>query len=152
MKDYVSDNKTLQLLDLVKKQRDEIESLQRPNWRTNCQFSFKPAANANTVKDSFNIHTTTDVSILVLAASFLVGLKSSVEEANKLLGTSESCTWLGYTFDDWFHDFKTRIGKLQISAKKLKLAKLEARLDAVISPELKAKLELEAIQRELSDG
>lgn len=42
-----------------------------------------------------------------------------------------------------------RINKLSLSAKRKELEALEARLDKLVSPELKAKMELELIEKEL---
>ena len=48
-------------------------------------------------------------------------------------------------------NIKTRLSKLNIDKEKKNLAKLEQRLDKIISPELRAEMELAAIQKELDD-
>ena len=57
--------------------------------------------------------------------------------------------WQGYLYDDWANDIKNRIDKLSLKAKQKELDALEARLDKLVSPELKAKIELELIEKEL---
>jgi len=61
----------------------------------------------------------------------------------------EKFTWGGYPVADWIDDIKLRIAKIRIETKKKRLELLESRLAAVISPELKAQMELEAIEQEL---
>ena len=60
-----------------------------------------------------------------------------------------SAEWNGFSVNDWIDDIKTRINKVQIASKKVKLEHLESRLNAIISPELRAEMELEAISAEL---
>ena len=64
-----------------------------------------------------------------------------------MLGTKYQFKWLGFTFDQWKADIKTRIDKIQISKKKKELEELEVRLDKLISPELKQQMELEEITK-----
>jgi len=54
-----------------------------------------------------------------------------------------------FTYDEWAHDIDLKIGKILISEKKTYLATLEERLNKIMSPELKAKLELEEIEKAL---
>jgi hypothetical protein len=49
----------------------------------------------------------------------------------------------------WISDIRTRINKLRIASRTKDLQALEARLDAIISPNLRAELELKAIESEL---
>lgn len=68
----------------------------------------------------------------------------------KELGVDKhECEHDGYAIDDWIADIKTRLNKIQIKSKKDALAALEARLDKIISPELRAEMELAAIEAEL---
>ena len=60
--------------------------------------------------------------------------------------------WQGFLISDWKEKIKTRINVVSLSEKKRKLELLENRLDKIISPELKAKMELAAIQDELSES
>ena len=57
--------------------------------------------------------------------------------------------WTGFPVKDWLEDIKTRIDKLQIQSKKAKLETLEKRLNKIVSPELRAQMELDAIAAEL---
>ena len=51
---------------------------------------------------------------------------------------------------EWKSDFQTRVNQISIQEKRKELAEIEARLNAIISPELKAQMELEALTELLS--
>lgn len=143
-----TDKKTLELIQLVKKQKEEIASLERPSYRTNCSFTFVEGVNTNAV----NLHVETDVRKLVDMAGFLKAREKAYLEMASWLGvegTPPTFTWSGYKVEEWFEDIKTRIAKVQISSKRKKLEALEERLNKIVSPELRAQLELEAIAGEL---
>ena len=55
----------------------------------------------------------------------------------------------GFSWEKWKSDIAHKINKLQISKKKQELEKLEERLNKLVSPELRAQLELQEIEREL---
>lgn len=142
-----TDEKTLKMIEQVAKQKREIEKAERPNWITTCSFSYteNPA-------QAINIHVEQNVRNLICIAAFLVEKERAYNEAAQILGIDDppKFSWQGSSSADWHEDIKTRINKIQIGAKKKKLEALEARLNAIISPELKAQLELEAIERDLA--
>jgi hypothetical protein len=71
--------------------------------------------------------------------------KDKSESAAKELGVVYNFTWLGFSVDEWKEDFQTRVNQISVQEKRKELAELESRLNAIISPELKAQMELEAI-------
>ncbi len=149
-KKATTDQKTLDLIKEVQNRKAEISKLERPNWKTNCSFSFVEGSST-----TVNIHVESNVKNLIGYAAHLIEKERSYNSAATTLGLdgAESVppfTWSGFSVNDWLDDIKTRINKIQISFKKKKLEILESRLNAVISPELKAELELQAIANELS--
>lgn len=88
---------------------------------------------------------------LVEMLAFLTERESQSEAAAKKLGVKYSFTWLGFKVEEWESDFQTRVDQISIQEKRKELAEIEARLNAIISPELKAQMELEAIS-ELLDS
>jgi len=140
-----TDNLTLELIKQVAKQKEEISKAERPTWITNCSFSFTERPN-----DAINIHVESSIKNLVCIAAFLKEKEKSYKEAAEALGVdAPAFTWGCHSVNEWLEDLKLRINKIQISSKKKKLELLEARLNAIISPELRAKMELEAIANEL---
>ena len=54
-----------------------------------------------------------------------------------------------YLVSDWIQDMKTRAAKIQLISEKNELAELESRLQAIVSPEQRRLMELEAIAKSL---
>ncbi len=137
-----TDKKVLALIEEVKKRKQEIARAEKPNWKTNCSFSFIEGKQA----DSINLHVTNDVRQLVKIVAFLIGQEKVYQEATVILGVeAPTFSWNGSSVADWTADVKNRINKIQIEDKRRQLNELEGRLDKVISPELRAEMELEAI-------
>ena len=142
----LTDKKVQQLFEVVQKKKEEIKKIEKPNWFTNC--SFRP--DADNSSQSLNIQTISDPNVLVLALARLETLKNGAEIAAVDLGVEGyKFLHLGFSFNDWKSDFQTRVAKIQISKKKNELSALETRLNSLISPELRAELELSAIEKEL---
>ena len=140
-----TDQKTLDLIKEVNKQKAEIAQLEKPNWITNCSFDYKNG------KSPINLHVESDVATLVLIAGFLINRDKYYREANVLLGVdAPPFKYDGFSVKEWTSDIKTRINKIQITTKRQRLETLESRLNAIISPELRTQLELEAIMGELN--
>jgi hypothetical protein len=141
-----TDKKTLELIAAIRKQKEEIGKADRPSWRTNCSFAFVEGASA-----TINLQVNGNVRDLVAIGAFLLEKRRAYEEAAKLLGVESPppFTWSGFAVEDWLEDLRLRIGKIQIAGKRRKLEELEARLDKVISADLRAELELKAIADEL---
>ena len=135
-----------ELFAKVQEKKAEITKLERPNWKTNQSFGF--------IKNSaerVNLQVTNDVRVVAEILAFLIDRKNSFEKACDELGVKLKFEWMNYSFEDWSADLKTRAAKIEIGKKKADLEKLENRLNALISPELKAQLELEAIMKELEN-
>ena len=140
-----TDQKTLDLIKEVKRRKEEISKIEKPNWITNCSFSYNEGSASRV-----NIHVEASVKNLVSMAAFLRDREHSYDETAKVMGVdAPAFTWDGFTVADWVEDIKSRINKVQIASKKKSLEALEERLNAIISPELRAELELEAIAGEL---
>lgn len=141
-----TNTKILKMMDEVKKQKAEIQKLQKPSWQTNCSFSYSGKQG-----EAINLHTVSDVRTLISIVAFLVTQEKGYVEAAKTLGVDNAPTfaWQGYSVAEWTTDVRTRIEKLQIASKEAKLKQLEERLDKIVTPELRAQLELEAIESEL---
>lgn len=141
-----TDKKTLELIVEVNRQRAEISKIEKPNWKTSCSFSYVEGNNS-----TINLHVESNVRNLIKIVAFLQNREKSYNQASKDLGVENApeFTWNGFSVADWIEDVKMRINKIQIADKKKKFETLEARLNAIISPELRAEIELEKIANEL---
>lgn len=142
-----ADERTLKLIEEVKKRKAEIAQAEKPNYTTN--MSFRRQEGARPV----NLHVEQDVATLVGVVAFLRQQEAAYTTAAKELELEKppAFEWDGFTVNEWVGDIKTRLNKVQIKAKKEALAKLEQRLDKIISPELRAEMELAAIEAELGN-
>jgi hypothetical protein len=142
------DQKTLDLIAEVNKRKKEIAKANRPNYITNCAFNFIEGK----FDGAINLHVETSIDKLIKIASYIIAKEKGYKEAAFMFGLEKyigNFTYNGYKCEDWIHDIKARIDKIMINEKQKSLDKLEERLNAIISPELKRQMELEAIANEL---
>lgn len=135
-----------ELISVVMDKKTQIEKAEKPQWLTNCVFTYD-------VKDSskkINIKTVSDTVELVNIASFIITRKNAYTEANTMLGTNVEFMWYGYTLEEWITDLKTRINQIEVTERRRELENLESRLDKLISKEKREEMELLEIQRLLT--
>jgi hypothetical protein len=143
-----SDDVTLKLIQQVDEQRQIVKNLKKSiSNRTNMTFSYNEVLNG-----SINLNTVSKVDELIKIASFLISKKETYESAAKLMQVENvpEFKWMGFVIEDWIHDIKNKIDRIQLSVKEARLNALEQRLELVISPELKRQRELESIAAELN--
>ncbi len=143
-----ADKKTLILIEEVRRRRKDIAESEKPAFRTNCSFSYYEGKQSDTV----NLHVESSLHRLISIAGFIVTKQKNYDDGVAILGIEDApkFNWNGFSTEDWLTDVKLRIGKIQVAAKRQKLAELEARLNQIVSPELRQSMELEAIAKELN--
>lgn len=140
-----ADAATLELIAEVKRRKAEISKAEKPNWITNRSFSYSENGGS-----AINLAVEANVQTLVSIAAYLKDKERAFKAtAEELQVEVQPFTWQGFKVSDWVEDVKNRINKIQIGAKRTKLEALEARLNSIISPELKRQMELDAISEEL---
>ena len=142
--DKTTDEIVLELLNKVEEKKREIGASERPSWITHCSFG-----NDSKAADRVNLQILSDVSALTSIYASLAVWERSFEQAAKDLGVKADFKWQGFTFSEWAADIKTRISQLQLKTKRDDLAKLEARVNALVSPEQRRTLELKKLVEEL---
>ena len=138
-----TDELVKELFDSVQEKKLAIEKAERPCWETRGNLGYS----ANSAHDRVNVQTVTDVRKIVEMYAFLIDRKEKSENAAKDLGVDYKFTWLGFSVNEWKNDFQTRVNQISIQEKRKELSEIESRLNAIISPELKAQMELEAISK-----
>lgn len=141
------DQIVLDLLKKVEEKKQQIGNAERPSWITNCSFGFDPNTNAR-----INIQVVRDLEQLVDIHAFLSTKYESFQASLKDLKLTEKevpFKYLGFTFEQWVSDIETRINGLRIKAKKDELTALEARVNALVSPEQRRAIELEKLVKEI---
>lgn len=155
------DEVVVKLLAKVREEKAAIEKANRPQYVTNCSFSISDQILGNFLcNDSLgpknsriNLHTVQSVDVLVRMAGFLVVSEDIYQKGYRALGLEDPVPefiWDGFPSRLWIEDIKMRLGKIQVGSREKKLADLEARLAKLISPEMRTRIELEEIQKELS--
>ena len=141
------DSKIVKLFDVLNEKKAEVDIAEQASskkWVTNC--SFPPVFGDNS--RGINIQTQTQANLIGLLSDLLVR-DQCTRKAAEIMGMEYDGKYGGYTVDEWVEDFKTRGAKIVLSARKAELAELHKRLDAIVSPEQKRELELEAITKSL---
>lgn len=143
-----SDAIVVRLMEEVKKRRSEIAQAERGAWRTNGIFSFDQSMNS-----SINLNVVNDKSKLIEMAAFILGKERDHALAVETLGIDDPppFTWFGFSSENWIADFRTRINKLSIDAKRKKLEEFESKLNDLVSPDMRRKMELDAIANEIGN-
>lgn len=142
------DSRIQKLFDILKEKKKEVDAAEQASskrWVTNCSF---PPVFGDTNR-GINIQTQTQVNLIGLLSDLLVR-DQSTRNAAELMGVPHDGLHGGYTVESWVEDFKTRAAKLTLATRKAELAGLEKRLDAIVSPEQRRALELEAITKSLT--
>jgi len=137
-----TDVKVKALFDLVQSKKLAIEKAEKPCWETSCNFGYS----ANSAHDRNDLRTITDVRKIVDMYAFLLDRKEKSTKSAEELGVEYNFSWLGFKVEEWKSDFQTRVNQISLQDKRKELAEIEARLNAIISPELKAQMELEVIE------
>lgn len=137
-----NDEKIQKLIDEVKKRKKEIEGIESYSFKTNMQVS------TGLDKNKVNLQVL-DLPSLIFAYTLLSLLAEKQLTIHKEFGITDPVTLDGFTWDKWKSDISHKINKLQINKKKKELEKLEERLNKLVSPELRAQLELQEIEKEL---
>lgn len=137
-----TDEKIKDLFILLEKKRNEIKKIERPSWITNCSFSYT-ADRGNAI----NIHVVSDEAVLIDMLAFLMQKEEYFTKAASqlILSKPQSFKWNGYTVNEWKEDIAMRINILNVSKKKLQLTEMENKLNSLVSPEEKRRLEVEAL-------
>ena len=142
-----TDQIVLELLNKVEEKKKQIGNAERPSWVTNCSFGYNADANAR-----INLQVVRELEQLAEIHAFLTVKYDTFRQSLGLLKLTEKevpFRHLGFTYTQWECDIQTRINQLRIKAKKDELTVLEARVNALVSPEQRRAIELEKLVREI---
>lgn len=140
-----ADDRVKALFAKLQAKKAEVAGAERPVYITGGQFRY------STNSPSGTIDITVERNILKLKEiwMFLNERASHNAPANEFFGINEPFTWQNFTVEEWENDLKTRANFIQLKERKAELAELEARINKVVSPELRRQMEMDAIEAEL---
>lgn len=136
-----ADEKVKALFASLQAKKAEIANAERPQYITGGSFRY-----SESVGNPIDIMTVRDERKLVEILAFLKDREKSYAEAAAELKVKADFTWLGFTVEEWLKDLKTRVTILQITKRRAELIALEARVNAVVTPELRRQMEMEDLQ------
>lgn len=141
-----ADDRVKALFAKLQAKKAEVTGAERPVYITGGQFRY------STNSPSGTIDITVERNILKLKEiwMFLKERSSHNDAANTFFTLNEPFTWQNFTVEEWENDLKTRANFIQLKERKAELAELEARINKVVSPELRRQMEMDAIEAELS--
>lgn len=143
-----SDEKIEKLFAVLQEKKKEIAVAEKPKWKTHLSFSyFEDGKNLERI----NIQVNQNLSELINITAFLLSKKEAFEKAAKILSVNAEFSWLNFSYNDWLSDLSARVTQLQLSSKRKEIEDLEKKLDALVSPEKRREMELEAITKSLEN-
>lgn len=96
-----------------------------------------------------NLNVINKVETLLEYMKEIVTSHTAHNESCRLLDIDIPFTYLGYSFEDWVHDFKIKINKLNLDKVRETVRTLEQGLSRVLSPEQIRAKEIERLQEEM---
>jgi len=139
----INDQVVLKLQEQIKIKEQELLKISKPSWKTN--------NNLEVYGVRYNLHVQS-IESLSLLFSYLIGIFRNLNEAYELLQiSSASLKYNEYTYAEWYHDISLHIAIKDKRIKEQQLNKLKERVASLLSDELKAKIELDAINEELKN-
>ena len=142
-----TDEMTKELFQTVQIKKVALANAEKPFWNTSGMFGYSP----NNSHDRIDIKTITDVRKLVEIYAFLTERENGYNEASSQLGVDKTFSWMGFSANEWKQDLAIRVDQLNFQTKRKEFNDLENRLNAILSPEVKVQMELEAISELLNE-
>lgn len=140
----------MELLKKVELKKLQIGNAERPSWKTNCSFPIDSESNPNLRRNIQTAQLQELVFMHALLTSKYTAYKSSLV-ALKLDEKDVPFLWGNFSYGDWVSDIQTRINGLCIKIKRDELSALEAKVNALVSPEQRRAIELEKLVKEIGD-
>ena len=140
------DLKIDELLKKVEEKRKEINSAEKPKWKTNLAFRYDDKDKLSSI---LNIAVLTNERDLIDIVSFLKIREQSWNNASSFLGSNLKFEWLGFSVNDWCEDVKNRLTKIKMETKRKELADYEEKLNNLMSLDQRRRKEIEKIMKSL---
>jgi hypothetical protein len=130
------------LMAKVKDRREKVGALKKPQWTTPCSLVLPGY-------ERLNIQVCNDLGLLAVACGTLMRMRVDIEAASKELDVEIEPKWQNYPIDDWITDIKLRVRVTNLKKEQERLANLESKLNKLMSPEQRRRMELASIEAEL---
>lgn len=136
-----------QVRDMITKvnQRQEAVDAQRAtvakSWTTTCAYRVRGSSSTINIMTS-NLEQIQEIGIDLQLFNW------ATEQLDAKLNYKFPQKTQGYTVDQWMSDLNKRIAKINLTEEESKLAELQKRLNQVLSPEERRRIEVEMLMKE----
>jgi hypothetical protein len=141
-------DKTIQqLFDKLNQRKQKVSDLKArvaKAWKTNGTYRMFGAPTPTSIQ-------TASKEVILEIATQLCLLEDAHATAATRLEQPASNKVQGYTFEDWFGDLKKRLAAIDVREEENQLAILESRLNQVLSPEERRRIEVELLSKEIGE-
>lgn len=120
----------------------ELKAQTGKSWKTTGSIRLLGASTPTNIQ-------TASADVVDEVALNLCALDAARIQASARLGREITPKVQGYTLDEWFNDLAKRLATINIRTEEAELATLEARLNQVLSPEERRRIEVEMLAKEL---
>lgn len=139
-----NDKQIEQYREAVENKREEMGAKPNPSWITNQLLQLDPHDTAK-----LNLNLLNDEAKCVDAVRLLMLQVQAHDAANEALSTNLKLMIGGYSSEDWITDIKSRLSIIQWNAEKVKLDKMDKKLQALLSEDAKTANAIADIASEL---
>jgi len=147
------DDRVRVLFDKVEQKRKQIKSIKgKPHFTTNNVFTWFTGGAPAGAPVNLNVQT---IESLLEIYSFLIDKEQSFQKtlaklAAKGIELDVKFSHGGYSLEDWLKDIELHLSLKNIKKEEDKLKAMEAKLENLISPEMRRQLEIESLEKELA--
>jgi hypothetical protein len=111
-------------------------------WKTTGAFRLIGSTSTTNIQTA-NVETLEEVATQVII------LTDAQDKASAKLSRPSKQKVQNYTIDDWFNDLQKRLAMIDVREEEKQLEALEQRLNSVLSPEERRRIEVELLAKEL---
>lgn len=131
-------------LDQRKKRVSSLKTLTSKSWKTTGSFRLIGASTPANIQ-------TASVEAVEQIAQHVCLMELASQTASQRLETTVAPAIQGYAPELWFEDLRKRLAMINIREEETQLAAVEARLNQVLSPEERRRIEVELLTQELAE-
>lgn len=129
-------------LNVRKAKVAELNAAKAKSWKTNGTFRLFGSTSTTNIQ-------TASLDVVLEVATQVELSTNALTSAAKRLGVTTEGKIQGYSVDDWYADLTKRIATINLREEEAALAQLEARLNQVLSPEERRRIEVELLMKEI---
>lgn len=136
------DKQVEELLKTIEEKESSLKTIPKKSFTTNCVFKYNG--------QSINLHTASKSTLIDITGVLIQHREMKDRACAALKIKTEEFIWDGYSFESWLQDFRNRLDIIEYNEEKEKIKKLKAKVEGIVSEELKAKKTIEDVMKELS--